>query len=135
MLLLLHGEAAAAAAKSVRFLRGPLHKRFLIRFSVRFPVRCHAKWIEIRFSVRHEKRASTRTHPILHPILCPIPCYPVAHAGGKCFPKFDASRKIKFVKNFGDRGRLVTDGKSDGDPICMRIGRRIGCGIVRVDGP
>jgi hypothetical protein len=111
---------------------------------------------------------STRTflHPILHPIsyksdgdtiLCPTrkmsdytdasnstsyslsdsmtPCCP----GGKCFPKFDASLKIKFVNNFGDWGRLVSDWKSDresdGDPICMQIGRRIGCGIVHVDGP
>jgi hypothetical protein len=28
-----------------------------------------------------------------------------------------------------------SDRESDGDPICMQIGRRIGCKNVRVDGP
>jgi hypothetical protein len=110
------------------WLWGRLHVRFRIRFSVRLPIRFHANPIEIRFSVRHEKGASTRTHPIL----CPIPCCPVGRLVRMCFLKFDASRKNKFVNNFGDRGRLVSEGKSDrqsdGDPICMQIGRRIGWG-------
>jgi hypothetical protein len=37
------------------------------------------------------------------------------------------------------RHQFVSDGKSDAEsdrpPICMQIGQRIGCGMVRVDGP
>jgi hypothetical protein len=40
---------------------------------------------------------------------CMAPCCP----GAKCFPKFVASRKIQFVKDFGDRDRLVSEEKSD----------------------
>jgi hypothetical protein len=44
-----------------------------------------------------------------------------------------------FPKNVGDRGGLVSDGKSDResdvDPNCMQIGRRNGCKNVRLDGP
>jgi hypothetical protein len=89
------------------------------------------------FSVRQEKRASTHTHPILHPIPHPIWCCSVALA--VCVSRHLMLPPKKVVHNFGDMGRLVSDEKSDresdGDPICMQIGRRIGCKNVRVDGP
>jgi hypothetical protein len=56
-----------------------------------------------------------------------------------CFSKFVASRTIKVVNNFVDRGRLVSEKKSDresdGHPICMQIGQIIGCKNIRVEGP
>jgi hypothetical protein len=89
------------------------HALFRIRFSVLF---C------IRFRIR----LSVQFHVALLPRLY-------------VFPENKCLLKISICQYFGDRGRLVLDGKSDresdGDPICMQIGRGIGCKNVRVDGP
>jgi hypothetical protein len=63
--------------------------RFCIRFSVRFPIRFACNRMGMQFSVRHEAQLRMRV------------------------PKFGASQKINFLKQFVDRGQLVSDGKLD----------------------
>jgi hypothetical protein len=83
--------------------------------------------------MRHENQAYTHTHDFASDSARLQ--FAVARAV-VCFPKFGTFRKFLFINNFANRGWLVSDVKSDreseGHPICMQIGQRIGCRIVRV---